>query len=106
MLSPPTRRPNRNHAPPAWTGGLGVVVRLATRATTTTPTPSPSPAGCGLARFRQNLKRPNAGRPGFGWEGSKPSARHRYAASKNENALSDEETIERSVLPLQPGRAG
>jgi very-short-patch-repair endonuclease len=38
-------------------------------AITTTPTPNPSPAGCGLARFRQILKRPNPGRPGFGWGG-------------------------------------
>jgi hypothetical protein len=29
-------------------------------------TPTLSPAGCGLARFRQILKRPNPGKPGFG----------------------------------------
>jgi hypothetical protein len=38
---------------------------------TTTPTPNPSPAGCGLARFRQNKKLPNPGRPGFDWGGER-----------------------------------
>src|SRR5262249_50466993 len=36
-----------------------------------TPTPNPSPAGCGLARFHQNLKCLNPGKPGFGRGGER-----------------------------------
>src|SRR5215831_10517210 len=73
-----------------------------------TPTPSPSPAGCGLARFRQILKRPNPGKPGFGWGGECTEYaallrfKHKQTCSDNPALLwADATRISADVVPAK-----
>jgi hypothetical protein len=86
LLGPGSRSPGRAglawpgrqpHAIALPCGGGGVRVAVRGASTTATPTPNRSPAGCGLARFRQMLKWPNPGKPGFGWgRGAAPGGWH------------------------------